>query len=719
MFDNLKIGTKLLLLSGTILSLLIVVLLVGLSGLSNNVESGQRVADAEKLNSELAQLEIDYLIWTSKVSSLFNDENINVLDVELDHTSCGFGEWFYGEGRLNAERMMPEIAADLQAIEVRHAQLHASAKKINDSYRTADPYLPQFLAKKERDHMRWAFKMQQAIISNANEVKVIFNPEECSLGKFLYGEEGKNTVRQNPELEQVFTELNAPHRELHMHGEVINGLLSVGDKVGAADYFINVATPTLKEMSRLLKVAGEVAVVALKGQEHAKEIFISEIRPEVKDVKEQLVRIRKKVLDHAADLSAQNTAAVKSQTITVITIGIMALFIGAIVAVLIRRSIAAPMRRTVKMLKNLENGKLENRLNLNRKDEIGQMAESLDRFADSLRDDVVEPLQRLAAGDLTSEVYPHSDQDELRGSVEKLGNDLNRILGQILVAGDEIATASSEVADASQILSRGATDSAASLEKISTSLNEASSRTSVNANNSSQANRLSQETKLAAEKGSKQMEMMIGEMVEINQTGHNISKIIKSIDGIAFQTNLLALNASVEAARAGRNGKGFAIVAQEVRNLAGRSANAAAETASLIEGSVAKAGSGALVANQTAEALEEIVLEITKVTDLVAEITAASTKQAQGIAEINSDICHIDAVTKQNTLSATASASAAEQMSSQADKLKQMLSHFTLKNGYAQPAHNSLPQFTAAPMQVDSAAKQVRTQSHQISLDDF
>jgi methyl-accepting chemotaxis protein len=289
-------------------------------------------------------------------------------------------------------------------------------------------------------------------------------------------------------------------------------------------------------------------------------------------------------------------------------------------------------------------------------------------------------IQEVADGNLAVDVDIHMEGDLIGHAVRDIVNNMNETLGQIQLSGNQIAERSQDVASLSQALSHGATESASSLEQISASLNELTSQTRSNADNAKQANALANEAREAATAGNKQMEEMVEAMTDINEASQNISKIIKTIDEIAFQTNLLALNAAVEAARAGQHGKGFAVVAEEVRNLAARSAKAAEETSELIEGTVAKTANGSTIANQTAEALSTIVSGISKVTDLVSEISTASSEQAMGVDQISKGINQIDQVTQQNTATAEESAAAAEVLSSQSAHLNQMLNRFTLKN---------------------------------------
>jgi methyl-accepting chemotaxis protein len=197
--------------------------------------------------------------------------------------------------------------------------------------------------------------------------------------------------------------------------------------------------------------------------------------------------------------------------------------------------------------------------------------------------------------------------------------------------------------------------------------------TKKNAENAQQANGLASDAKKSAHTGSESMNRMNAAIKEIQKSSDETSKIIKVIDEIAFQTNLLALNAAVEAARAGEAGKGFAVVAEEVRNLAMRSAEAAKNTSNMIEESVKNAKNGVDIATEVGKVLDEIVQSVSKTTDLVGEIAAASQEQSQGIDQVNTAVAQMDKVTQQNAANAEESASASEELSSQAESMNQIV----------------------------------------------
>ncbi len=314
------------------------------------------------------------------------------------------------------------------------------------------------------------------------------------------------------------------------------------------------------------------------------------------------------------------------------------------------------------------------------KNEFEELGSIINSLANSM-DERSKLAMAIADGDLTREVTILSEADTLGKALGSMVSSLREIIGQIQVAGDQIVSGSGQVSDASQALSQGATEQAAALEQITSSLTQMASQTSSNAENASVADTLAGDASKAAQSGNNQMKDMITSMDEINVASQSISKIIKVIDEIAFQTNLLALNAAVEAARAGRHGKGFAVVAEEVRNLAARSAKAASETTELIEGSVEKTKKGTEIGANTNTALGEIVNAVEKVTNLIAEIASASNEQAQGVSQVNQGLNQISQVTQQNTASAEESAAAAEELSAQAVALTQMISRFKI-NGH-------------------------------------
>lgn len=257
--------------------------------------------------------------------------------------------------------------------------------------------------------------------------------------------------------------------------------------------------------------------------------------------------------------------------------------------------------------------------------------------------------------------------------IVNLNGTLRRIISSLKDGSQQVASASDEVSSSSQSLAEGASENAAALEETSSSLEEISSMTKQNADNAGQANSLMKETRSTVTLAGDSMKKMTHSMDEISVSGQEINKIIKTIDEIAFQTNLLALNAAVEAARAGEAGAGFAVVADEVRNLAVRAAEAAKNTADLIEDTIQKIDQGTELVKQTDEAFEQVVVNANKSAELVGEIAAASNEQAEGIDQINHAMSQMDMVTQKNAASAEESASASEELNAQAESIKDIV----------------------------------------------
>ncbi|MCP4688804.1 MAG: methyl-accepting chemotaxis protein, partial [Desulfobacterales bacterium] len=245
-------------------------------------------------------------------------------------------------------------------------------------------------------------------------------------------------------------------------------------------------------------------------------------------------------------------------------------------------------------------------------------------------------------------------------------NPISVVIDGLSRGAGEVALASGNIASSSKSLAEGASSQAASIEETSSSLEEMSAMTKQNADNANQADSLMREANTVVDKANGSMTELTGSMEEITKASEETSKIIKTIDEIAFQTNLLALNAAVEAARAGEAGAGFAVVADEVRNLAMRAADAAKNTAEMIEGTVKKVNDGSTLVSTTNEAFTRVADSAGKVGELLGEIAAASNEQAQGIDQVNTAVTDMDKVTQQNAAGAEESASSSMEMYSQA-----------------------------------------------------
>ncbi len=289
--------------------------------------------------------------------------------------------------------------------------------------------------------------------------------------------------------------------------------------------------------------------------------------------------------------------------------------------------------------------------------------------------------ERISEGDLNAQIKVHSNDEigKLMRVMRALSETLRQIVGNVQTALDMVTSSSSEIAEGSSDLAQRTEEQASALEETASSMEELTGTVKQSAENAGQANQLASAARSQAEQGGQVVDQAVAAMGAIHQSSKKIADIIGVIDEIAFQTNLLALNAAVEAARAGEQGRGFAVVAGEVRKLAQRSADAAKEIKTLITDSVAKVEDGGKLVDKAGQTLKDIVVSIKKVSDIVAEIAAASREQAAGIEQVNKAILQMDQVTQQNAALVEQTAAASHSMGDQAQELQRLMAFFKLE----------------------------------------
>jgi methyl-accepting chemotaxis protein len=344
------------------------------------------------------------------------------------------------------------------------------------------------------------------------------------------------------------------------------------------------------------------------------------------------------------DMTSESiSGTVTSSKLETVTIGILAALLSALFAWLTAINITRPLRDAVDVASAVAKGDLTQRIEVTTKDEVGQLLQSLKGMNESL----------------------------------------SSIVGEVRITTDSITVASKEIAAGNSDLSQRTEEQASSLEETASSMEQLTTTVRQNTENAKHANQLAVNASDVAVKGGQVVNEVVQTMTSINTSSKKMADIISVIEGIAFQTNILALNAAVEAARAGEQGRGFAVVAAEVRNLAQRSAAAAKEITALIATSVDKVEIGSKQVDQAGATMNEVVTAVKRVTDIMAEITAASDEQSAGIEQVNQAIVQMDNVTQQNAALVEQATAASESMQEQAKALSVAVSVFKLDGAQA------------------------------------
>ena len=612
--------------------LLVLIAVWSVRGLGTIVHNAGQVIDGNQLRGEMLQREIDHLHWVNKVSALLNDDTVTHLEVETDPHKCGFGQWYYGEGRQRAEQLVPQIKSLLAQIEEPHQRLHASAVAIGEVFRPADPLLPKFLAEKEVDHLDWVNTVVTALAANQLDFKVQTDHHLCSLGSFIYGEGGKAAAASDAELARLLEAIKPSHERLHQSAVRIQQAGSAG---AAKALFESETLPALRQTRAALTEIKQRAAAMVDNNNRAAQIYATQTTPALQEVGALLKQVAATTSENIMT-DEQMLAAASATRRGVILISLIALPLGILLAVVIARGIIAALGKGVKFSAAVANGDLSQQLDIRQQDEIGQLAAALNAMVGKLRE----------------------------------------IVDSVKSASDNVAAGSQQLSASSEEMSQGASEQAAAAEEASSSMEQMAANIRQNADNALQTEKIAIKSAEDAKAGGQAVAQTVSAMKEI-------AGKISIIEEIARQTNLLALNAAIEAARAGEHGKGFAVVAAEVRKLAERSQLAAAEISEL-------SGSSVEVAERAGEMLTQMVPDIQRTAELVQEIAAASKEQDTGAEQVNKAIQQLDQVIQQNASASEEMASTSEELSSQAEQLQHTIAFFKV-DGSAAATQRSLP----------------------------
>ena len=375
-----------------------------------------------------------------------------------------------------------------------------------------------------------------------------------------------------------------------------------------------------------------------------------------------------------------------TETLVIVTC-VMILFLILQVIFLVKRIIGVPVKEQSLAATRIAEGDLNQSIQYRSRDELGILANNFNRVTVRLREyikyinEIAEKLHEIAGGNLTFTLENDytGEFEKIKNSLDEISYSLNHAMRQIRDASREVALGAEQVSDGAMSLSQGSTEQASSVETLAQHINSVSGLARVTAQNAQDASNISQNVKNELLNSNDKMKNMTVVIEKISEKSTEIHKIVKTIEDIAFQTNILALNAAVEAARVGEAGKGFAVVADEVRTLAGKSSEAAQETTELLGQTVDSMAEGVRAAQDTAESMMAVVAQADEMNTLIGDIAEHTTKQAADVSEITQGIEQISVVIQSNAATSETSAAASEELSGQAEMLKNLVAKFRLK----------------------------------------
>jgi methyl-accepting chemotaxis protein len=631
------------------------------------ISLSEKSIEASQLKLEIIEREVDHLNWDTELAAYLNDPGLFNFTVQTDPQKCLFGQWLNGEKRSHAQSMFPSLAPILKEMEAVHETLHHSALKIKENQTSADTSLGNGLREIKSNLLIWY----------ASLLPYIDREEDAEFPEPLDLKEFPRIGNEFRELSTTTSSLMEILEVIYEEASEIQNFTEEGDEDSALSIYKGSMNGRLYESIASLDRLIEWHDREMDKMDYSRRIYSIEIRSSIQQLK-SLFSSMIEIIDENAISTEQIVLEAKSQSITLLIRSLIIILMIILSALILYFSLIRPINKCVGFAESVAAGDLDATLEIDQKDQIGQLADSLRKVLQGFRDKA-DLVKQFAEGDLTGSVKSLSEKDVLSQSLEKMKKDISHLVSQIAAAVDQISSGAGQIAEASQNLSEGAATQAGSTGEVVRMVSQISEQASQNADMASQAKGISEKASMDAEKGNEKMELVVQFMEVINNGADKTKKVVKVIDDIAFQINLLALNANVEAARAGKYGRGFAVVADEVRNLAVKSAQAARETSQMVEESISNIQNGFDAVQGAADQLQDIVIGSRQVTEILEEIAEASRSQDDDISQATGGLDMIDHITQENTGNAEETASASEELSSQSLQLKGLVDHFTLE----------------------------------------
>lgn len=685
-FKDLKVKAKLLIGFGIILFMFVVMGIFSISRSNYYANVVQEDINNLNLTRFMLEKEIDHLKWAGKVKECFLNNEVK-LDVQTDPTKCAFGKWYYEFiESLEFKRLPQHIQSTLVSMEEPHKNLHESADEINKNWqqrnnavygKCIDIYqnktqknlnevmkkfdalsqqinelsksvnpeqkdlllnLNAFVLNKEIDHLKWSQTIAKGFLNNELKIDVQTDPTKCGFGTWYYDYIKSAELKKLPqEIQTSLLGFETIHRQLH---ESVKEIQTEWQPLNDALYY------------RCLDI--------LKNKT---QVYLA-------DIMEKFGTLFTQVDEENKKLEEKQIQALSIMRYSIIIVLIGAIALGLLIALYISRMVTKPLHLVVESLKDISEGEgdLTQKIIIDSKDELGDLALHFNHFLEKLRHLVsnilnlvtqistgVEEMSRTSTGLSHNAEELASVSNETAGSINQMSSNIKEVLKNVEIQTSAVCETTSAVEEISrniQEMFKNTEVQATAVNQTTSSVENLAASVKEIATNSETVKKISHEVNLRARDGNNAVKESVAGMRDIANSSQQINNIIEVITGIASQTNLLALNAAIEAARAGEAGKGFAVVADEVRTLAEQSAQAAKEITGLIRNANDKAQKGLELVESVDSVIGQMIQSVDEVVQIIEKVSSATAEQEKGAEEISKAMENINQIT-QNTLIST------------------------------------------------------------------